>query len=130
LTVDGKEHVLGPGGSFVVQPGVRHLPRNAGADELRFRAEMRPAGRFEEFLAENTAVNNAGHEGLAYLLCAARVIHRFPDVEHPTQLPRPLEGAMFTMLAGISTVFGLRIPSTSDGAPASGGLSGGPADDR
>jgi hypothetical protein len=37
---------------LLVEPGARHLPRNAGDGELRFLAEMRPAGRFEEFLAE------------------------------------------------------------------------------
>ncbi len=58
LTVDGEQHLLGPGDSFVVEPGARHLPRNAGDGEVRFLAEMRPAGRFEEFLAEITAVNN------------------------------------------------------------------------
>ena len=80
LTVDGEQHLLGPGDSFVVEPGARHLPRNAGEGELRFVAEMRPAGRFEEFLADITAVNNTEREGLAYLLTAARVINRFPDV--------------------------------------------------
>ena len=88
--MDGEEERLpGPGESFVVRAGARHLPRNAGKGELRFVAEIRPAGRFEEFLAEITAANNSGREGLAYLLTAARVLHRFPDVERPTVLPRP-----------------------------------------
>ena len=67
-----------------MEPGARRLPRNAGDGELRFLAEMRPAGRLEEFLAEITAVNNTEREGLAYVLTAARVINRFPDVENPT----------------------------------------------
>ena len=113
LTVDGEEHLLGPGDSFVVEPGARHLPRNAGDGELRFVAEMRPAGRFEEFLAEITAANNTGREGLAYLLTVARVISRFPDVEHPTPLPRALDRALFAVLAAAGKLLGLRIPSTS-----------------
>ena len=113
LTVDGEEHLLGPGDSFVVEPGARHLPRNAGDGELRFVAEMRPAGRFEEFLAEITAANNTGREGLAYLLTVARVINRFPDVEHPTPLPRALDRALFAVLAAGGKLFGLRIPPTS-----------------
>src|SRR5947209_19581830 len=110
LTVDGEQHVLGPGDSFVVEPGARHLPRNAGDGELRFLAEMRPAGRFEEFLAEITAVNNTEREGLTYLLTAARVINRFPDVEHPTRLPHALDRALFATLAAAGKLLGLRIP--------------------
>jgi mannose-6-phosphate isomerase-like protein (cupin superfamily) len=112
LTVDGEQHLLGPGDSFVVEPGARHLPCNAGDGELRFVAEMRPAGRFEEFLAEITAVSNTEREGLAYLLRAARVINRFPDVEHPTPLPRALDRALFAILAAGGKLLGLRIPPT------------------
>ena len=107
LKVDGEERLLGPGESFVVRAGARHLPRNAGEGELRFVAEIRPAGRFEEFLAEITAANNSGREGLAYLLTVARILHRFPDVERPTPLPRPLERALFAVLAAAGMLLGL-----------------------
>lgn len=113
LSVEGEDHLLGPGDSFVVEPGARHLPRNAGDGELRFLAEMRPAGRFEEFLAKITAANNTDREGLAYLLTAARVINRFPDVEHATPLPRALDRALFAVLAAAAKLVGLRIPRTS-----------------
>ena len=86
---------------------------STGDDELRFLAEMRPAGRFEEFLADITAVNNTKREGLAYLLTAALVINRFPDVEHPTPLPRALERALFAILAAGGKLLGLRIPPKS-----------------
>jgi len=107
LKVDGEERLLGPGESFVVRAGASHLPRNAGEDELRFVAEIRPAGRFEEFLAEITAANNSGRGGLAYLLAAAQVLHRFPDVERPTPLPRPVERALFAVLAGAGRLLGM-----------------------
>jgi mannose-6-phosphate isomerase-like protein (cupin superfamily) len=123
LTVDGEQHLLGPGDSFVVEPGARHLPRNAGDGELRFLAEIRPAGRFEEFLAEITAVNNTEREGLAYLLTAARVINRFPDVEHPTPLPRALDRALFAILAAAGKLLGLRIPRSSRTPTATGSSS-------
>jgi mannose-6-phosphate isomerase-like protein (cupin superfamily) len=113
LTVDGDQHLLGPGDSFVVEPGARHLPRNAGDGELRFVAEMRPAGRFEEFLTEITAVNNTGREGFAYLLTVAGVINRFPDVEHPTPLPRALDRALFAILAAAGRLLRLRVPPTA-----------------
>jgi hypothetical protein len=113
LTVDGEQHLLGPGDSFVVEPGARHLPRNAGDGELRMVGELRPAGRFEEFLAEITAVNNTERTGLAYLLTAARVLHRFPDVERATPLPRALERGVFAILAATAKLLGLRIPPQS-----------------
>ena len=113
LTVDGQQHLLQAGDSFVVEPGARHLPHNAGDGELRFLAEMRPAGRFEEFLAEITAVNNTERQGPAYLLTAARVINRFPDVEHPTPLPAALDRALFATLAAAAKLLGLRIPPDS-----------------
>ena len=113
LTVDGERHLLGPGDSLVVEPGARHLPRNAGDGELRFLAEMRPAGRFEGFLAEITAANNTEREGLAYLLTEARVINRFPDVEHPTPLPGALDRALFATLAAAGKLVGLQIPHAS-----------------
>jgi mannose-6-phosphate isomerase-like protein (cupin superfamily) len=118
LTVDGEQHLLGPGESFTVAPGARHLPRNAGDGELRFVAEMRPAGRFEEFLAQITAVNNSGREGLRYLLTAARVLNRFPDVEHPTPLPRSLERALFAILAAGGKLLGLGMPPSSSSRPS------------
>jgi len=120
LTVNGKQHLLREGDSFVVEPGARHLPRNAGDGELRFLAEMRPAGRFEEFLAEITAVNNTGREGLTYLLTAARVINRFPDVEQPTPLPRVLDRGLFAILAAAGKLLGLRIPRDSRTATETG----------
>ena len=95
----------------MVEPGARHLPSNAGDGELRFLAEMRPAGRFEEFLADVPAVNNTERQGLAYLLTAARVINRFPDVEHPTPLPRALDRALFAILAATGKLFGLPNPT-------------------
>ena len=111
LTVDGREHVLKQGESFVVPPGARHLPHNAGEEDVRFVAEMRPAGRFEEFLAEITAANNSGREGISYLLTAAGVLKRFPDTEHPTTLPRPIERAVFAVMATLGGLFGLRSPT-------------------
>jgi hypothetical protein len=123
LTVDGEQHLLEPGDSFMVEPGARHLPRNAGDGELQFIAEMRPAGRFEEFLAEITAVNNTEREGFAYLLTAARVINRFPDVERPTPLPPALDRALFAILAAAGRLLGLRIPRTSRTPTATGNSS-------
>ena len=111
LTVNGREHLLKAGESFVVPPGARHLPHNAGEEDVRFVAEMRPAGRFEEFLAEITAANNSGREGIAYLLTAAGVLKRFPDTEHPTTLPRPIERTVFAVMAMIGGLSGLQPPT-------------------
>lgn len=117
LMVDGKEHLLRAGEHYVVPQGVRHLPRNAGEDELRLVGEIRPAGRFEGFLREITAADNrahaAGRTGLAWLLTGAPVLYRYLDVEHPTPLPRLLERALFAVLAR-------RVERLVDRRPATG----------
>ena len=120
LRDDGQPVPLQAGDSFVVKPGARHLPHNAGDGELQFLAEMRPAGRFEEFVAEITSANNTKREGPAYRLTAARVINRFPDVEHPTFLPAPLDRALFATLAAAAKLLGLRIPPHSKSPTTTG----------
>ena len=110
LMVDGEDHLLGSGEVLVVPPESRHLPRNAGEGEVCFVAEVRPAGRFEEFLEGITAANNSGLDGIAYLLTVAQVLHRFPDIERPTSMPRALEHALFAVLAATGRLLGLHIP--------------------
>lgn len=109
LTVAGREHLLGPGQSLVVPPGTRHRPRNAGTDELRFTAELRPTLRFPAFLAAITAANQSGKEGLPYLFLAAQALARFPDEERPTPLPRAVERALFAALGGLGRLLGHRL---------------------
>lgn len=47
--VAGQRRVLGPGESCVWPRGTSHTWWNSGHDELRFRAEFRPAGNMQSF---------------------------------------------------------------------------------
>jgi quercetin dioxygenase-like cupin family protein len=49
LQTDGRQRVLRPGDSYVVEPGVAHTWQNTGAGALRFRAEFSPAGNMQSF---------------------------------------------------------------------------------
>lgn len=109
VRVGKEERVLGAGEELVVPAGVAHLPYIAGDGEVRFVAEMRPAGRFEGFLRAMVEADNTGREGMAYLLTAAQVLSAFGDVEHPTPLPLPLERAVFRALASMGRLLGYRL---------------------
>lgn len=111
LLVGTEEHLLRAGDTFTVPAGVRHRPRNAGTDDLRFVAEIRPALRFEAFLAAITAVNQSGARGVGYLLRAAMVLAQFPDVERPPPLPRVVEHVIFRTLAIGGRLLGYDVPT-------------------
>jgi mannose-6-phosphate isomerase-like protein (cupin superfamily) len=50
LKVDDEEIVAGPGETLTVPAGTPHRFWNAGAEEVRFRCEIRPALQFERLL--------------------------------------------------------------------------------
>jgi hypothetical protein len=76
LTVDGEQLLLEAGGTRSWSSPARGIYRATRATaSCGSLAEMRPAGRFEEFLADITAVNNTQREVLPYLLRATRVIN-------------------------------------------------------
>ena len=49
VQTDGRQHVLRPGESLAVKPGVAHTWWNSGSGPLRFRGEFRPAGNVQSF---------------------------------------------------------------------------------
>jgi len=114
IRLNGKDRVLDAGGRIVVPKGVKHLPYNAGEGEVRFVAEMHPAGRFEEFVRAMVQADGTGRKGLAYLFTAAQVLSRFGDVEHPTPLPRSVEGIVFRTLAAAGRALGYSLGATAD----------------
>lgn len=71
-TVDGEQHLLGPGG--LVRGGARREASTAQRGRRRAAVHRGDAssGSLRGFPAEITAVNNTEREGLAYLLTAPR----------------------------------------------------------
>jgi uncharacterized protein YndB with AHSA1/START domain/quercetin dioxygenase-like cupin family protein len=65
LSLDGKEHLLGPGDEMTTPPGTPHAQLAAGEGEGRVRVTLRPAGRTQEFLERLAAmkVNRFGWPG-------------------------------------------------------------------
>ena len=60
FTLNGEEHVVGPGQAIVVPAGVRHSEWNPGSFEIQGVVELRPALRSKEF---HEAFAGLGAEG-------------------------------------------------------------------
>ncbi|MBJ7458026.1 MAG: cupin domain-containing protein [Thermoleophilaceae bacterium] len=61
FVVGDREVFAGPGDIVVAPPGVRHSARNVGGP-AHIRVQMRPALRWEEFVTQYFALENAPHE--------------------------------------------------------------------
>ena len=59
--MDGKwRELTAADGPVLVAPGIRHELRNTSAGVAHLRAEVRPAGRLEEFLTESAGAARDG----------------------------------------------------------------------
>jgi quercetin dioxygenase-like cupin family protein len=89
LKVGGDEIVAGPGATLTVPAGTPHRFWNAGADEVRFRCEVRPALEFEQLLETMFALAADGKtnkKGMPNLLRLAVIARAHFDV---VRLPFP-----------------------------------------
>lgn len=112
FSVDGEEQTGGTGHELAVAPGVRHNFWNAGDTEGELRMEFRPALSTETIfetlwgLAQDGKVNEKTH--MPNLLQLAVTFSKYDDVFVPTSPPRPVQKALFTVLAPIGKLLGYR----------------------
>ena len=111
LRVDGKELEAGPGEVAVVPPGTPHHFWNAGEEEARFFAEVRPALQFESLietmftLAAQGRTNRKGMPNPFQLAVIARA--HFDTVRLPFP-PVALQRAGLALGAPIGRLLGYR----------------------
>lgn len=106
VRVDGREITLGAGEEIVVPPGTPHTFRNAGAGELHLRIEMRPAGRFAEFIWAASALGRGGRIGP---LGGGLLLHEYRDVVRPAGVPPLVARVVFPVLAAVARLLGVRL---------------------
>jgi quercetin dioxygenase-like cupin family protein len=113
--LDGREDVAGPGRRLVVPPGVAHYWWNAGEDEAHVVVELRGEKRLLEGFV--TMLSNAfgmardgktDAKGRPNLLQAALLAREFDDVIRFVDPPRPVQRALFGVLAPLARLLGYR----------------------
>jgi quercetin dioxygenase-like cupin family protein len=120
--VDGKEIEAGPGDSLTVEAGQSHVWWNAGDDELVFRAEVRPALKFEQLietmfgLAADGKTNKKGMPNPLRLAVIAK--EHFDDVRLPFP-PVWMQRIGLAMGAPVGRALGFRATYEPSGAAAS-----------
>src|SRR5262245_3623035 len=109
--LSGRVATAEPGVTLFAPPGVPHDWWNAGPGEALVRIEIRPAGRFEAFianafgLAQDGKVNRRGTPNLLHLAVLAG---EFDDVVRFTRPPRVVQRALFALLAPLARLLGYR----------------------
>lgn len=109
LRIGGEERIYGSGEGATVPAGTPHVWWNAGEDELSVRVELRPAGRFEEFVTSFFALAQAGEtnaKGMPNLLQLAVIAREYRDVIYPTQPPQIVQKVLFGILAPVGRLLG------------------------
>jgi quercetin dioxygenase-like cupin family protein len=121
LRVDGKELEAGPGEVALIPPGTPHRFWNAGEDDARFQAEVRPALQFESLietmftLASQGKTNRKGLPNPLQLAVIARA--HFDTVRLPFP-PALLQRAALAVGAPFGRLLGYRERLTPAGAAA------------
>lgn len=109
LRIRGEDRTYRAGEEHTVPAGTPHVWWNAGEDELSVRVEIRPAGRFENFVTSFFALAQAGKtdaKGMPNLFQLAVMAREYRDVIYPTKPPPPLQRVLFGVLAPVGRMLG------------------------
>ena len=109
--LDGREGMAGPGQRLHVPRGTAHDWWNAGEEEAQVLVEISPGARFEEMIRNAFGLARDGKtdaNGRPRLLQAALFAREFDDVINFTSPPRPVQKALFGVLAPIAWLLGYR----------------------
>ena len=121
--LDGRESVATVGERLHVPPGMAHDWWNAGDEEARVTVEISPAARFEEAVLNTFGLARDGKtnaKGMPNLLQVALFAREFDDVLYFTSPPRPVQRALFAVLAPVARLLGYRgsYPEYTNQAPS------------
>jgi quercetin dioxygenase-like cupin family protein len=110
FVLDGEERTLGPGEEATITPGAWHHWRNAGDEEVRIRATVEPALRFEEAILTIWGLCADGHtnsQGRPSPLLGALIATRYRDEIRYRQPPDLVQRLLFPPLAALARRRGL-----------------------
>ncbi|HWC32276.1 MAG TPA: cupin domain-containing protein, partial [Actinomycetota bacterium] len=102
FNLDGEERVVGPGEQLTVEPGTWHRWWNAGQGEVRIRASVEPALRFQEMIAVFWGLCADGHtdsRGTPSPLYGALLAMRYRDEIRFRRPPQAVQRLLFPPLA-------------------------------
>lgn len=108
--LDGEERTIGAGGSVSVAPGTWHRWWNAGDEEVRIRARVEPAIRFEDALLVFWGLCADGHtdaDGRPSPLFGALVATRYRHEIRYRHPPDAVQRIAFPLLAALARRRGL-----------------------
>jgi hypothetical protein len=94
-----------------VPPGTAHDWWNVGEKEARVIVEVSPTARFEEAVSNTFCLAWDGRtnaKGMPNLLQVALFAPEFEDVLYFTSPPRPVQRALFAVLAPVARLLGYR----------------------
>jgi hypothetical protein len=109
--LSGRVATAEPGMTLCVSPGTPHDWWNAGPCEALVRVEVRPAARFEAFIANAFGLAQDGRvnkRGMPNLLQLALLAREFDDVVQFTRPPRVVQRVFFSLLAPLARLLGYR----------------------
>lgn len=119
LAINDEEHLLQEGEEEIVPAGTPHTFWNAGDGEVHMTTEHRPALRFEEFIRAMVALDADGglnDDGMpANPLVGAALITEFQEEMQPDDVPKPVQRALFPVLAKVGTALGYGVPEYDEG---------------
>ncbi len=108
-TVDGVEHVVGPGEELHVKAGVVHTFRNASEEEpLLFRCTVEPALNLQWMLTESakSAIRSGGRWKDASLLESAYILRQIPGEYRLVGMPLAVQNLLIGTLATLAVILG------------------------
>lgn len=109
--IAGRESVAEIGERLYVRPGVAHDWWNAGEEVAHVIVEVSPGARFETAIVNLFGLAQDGktnEKGMPNLLQAALFAREFEDVLYFTRPPRPVQKALFVVLAPVARLMGYR----------------------
>jgi len=109
--LDGRGGLAGPGERLHLPHGAVHDWWNAGEEEAQVLVEISPATRFEEMIRNAYGLARDGKtddKGRPRILQTALFAREFDDVIRFTSPPRPVQKALFGILAPIARLLGYR----------------------
>jgi len=111
IVIGGERFIAKPGRKFHVPRGTAHDWWNAGDEEAHLMVEITPAARFEAMLRNLFGLAQDGktdRKGVPRLLQLALMAREFEDVVQLVRPPRPVQKALFAVLAPVARLKGYR----------------------